>query len=271
MLGQHRSTQRKPLRDDTDERLLTADIVELAKRYGRYGYRRIHGLLAHVGWEISLSVVERIWRREGLKVPKKQPKRRRLWLNDGSCIRLRPERKGHVWSYDFVEDITHNGRKYRMLNIIDEFSRECLAMVPQRQFRSDDVLAVLADLFIEHGPPEHIRSDNGPEFAAKAVRQWLGNVGVKTLFIAPGSPWENGYIESFNARLRDELLNGEIFYTLDEVRVITGWWRDHYNKIRPHSSLGYRPPAPETVTPSWPPGSAALRRSPSLASAGVLN
>ena len=172
MLGQHRSTQRKPLRDDTDERLLTADIVDLAKHYGRYGYRRVHGLLAHVGWEISLSVVERIWRREGLKVPKKQPKRRRLWLNDGSCIRLRPERPGHVWSYDFVEDITHNGRKYRMLNIIDEFSRECLAMVPQRRFRSDDVLAVLADLFIEHGPPEHIRSDNGPEFAAKAVRQW---------------------------------------------------------------------------------------------------
>jgi transposase InsO family protein len=167
VLCQHRSTQRKRLKDDADERLLTADIRELARLYGRYGYRRIHALLAQAGWDISLSVVERIWRREGLKVPQKQPKRRRLWLNDGSCIRLRPERPGHVWSYDFVEDITWNGRKYRMLNIVDEFSRECLAMVPQRRFHSDDVLAVLADLFVEHGPPEHVRSDNGPEFAAR--------------------------------------------------------------------------------------------------------
>jgi putative transposase len=271
VIGQYRSTQRKPLRDDGDERRLTADIIELAKQYGRYGYRRIHHLLQQAGWEIGLSVVERIWRREGLKVPKKQPKRRRLWLNDGSCIRLRPERPGHVWSYDFVEDITQNGRKYRMLNIIDEFSRECLAMVPQRRFRSDDVLAVLADLFIEHGPPEHIRSDNGPEFAAKAVRHWLARVGVRTLFIEPGSPWENGYIESFNARLRDELLNGEIFYTLAEVRVITGWWREHYNKIRPHSALGYRPPAPETITPNWPISPALLRRPATLASEAALN
>lgn len=271
VLCQHRSTQRKRLKDDADERLLTADIIELARLYGRYGYRRIRALLAQAGWDISLSVVERIWRREGLKVPQKQPKRRRLWLNDGSCIRLRPERPGHVWSYDFVEDITWNGRKYRMLNIVDEFSRECLAMVPQRRFRSDDVLAVLADLFVEHGPPEHVRSDNGPEFAAKAVRAWLGKVGVNTLFIEPGSPWENGYIESFNARLRDELLNGEIFYTLDEVRVVTGWWRDHYNKIRPHSALGYRPPAPEAIMPSWPLGSATLRLPSSLASDDALN
>lgn len=271
VLCQHRSTQRKRLKDDADERLLTADIIELARLYGRYGYRRIHALLAHAGWDISLSVVGRIWRREGLKVPQKQPKRRRLWLNDGSCIRLRPERAGHVWSYDFVEDMTQNGRKYRMLNIVDEFSRECLAMVPQRRFRSDDVLAVLADLFVEHGPPEHVRSDNGPEFAAKAVRAWLGKVGVNTLFIEPGSPWENGYIESFNARLRDELLNGEIFYTLDEVRVVTGWWRDHYNKLRPHSALGYRPPAPEAIRPSWPLGSATLRLPSSLASGDALN
>ena len=265
MIGQHRSTQRKAPKDNADEQRLTADVIELARQYGRYGYRKIHGLVQQAGWEISLSVVERIWRREGLKVPKKQPKRGRLWLNDGSCIRLRAERPGHVWSYDFVEDITHNGRKYRMLNIIDEYSRECLAMVPQRRFRSDDVLAVLADLFVEHGPPEHIRSDNGPEFAARAVRDWLGKVGVKTLFIEPGSPWENGYIESFNARLRNELLDGEIFYTLEEVRVISGWWREHYNKIRPHSALGNRPPAPQAILPRWPIGTAALRRSPILA------
>ena len=268
VIGQHRSTQRKRPQDDGDERRLTADVVELAKQYGRYGYRRIHRMLGR-GWNISLSVVERIWRREGLKVPRKQPKRRRLWLNDGSCIRLRPERPNHVWSYDFVEDVIRNGRKYRMLNIIDEFSRECLAMVPQRRFPAEDVLAVLADLFIERGPPEHIRSDNGPEFAAKAVRQWLARVGVQTLFIEPGSPWENGYIESFNARLRDELLNGEIFYTLEEVRIITGQWREHYNKVRPHSALGYRPPAPEAALPSWPFGSAPLRLPANLASAGA--
>ena len=185
----HRSTQRKRPQDDGDERRLTADVVELAKKYGRYGYRRIHRMLG-AGWNISLSVVERDWRREGLKVPRKQPRRRRLWLNDGSCIRLRPERPNHVWSYDFVEDVIRSGRKYRMLKIIDEFSRECLAMVPQRRFPSEDVLAVLADLFVERGPPEHIRSDNGPEFAAKAVRRWLARVGVRTLFIEPGSPWE---------------------------------------------------------------------------------
>ncbi|MEH3123701.1 MAG: IS3 family transposase [Sphingomonas phyllosphaerae] len=267
VLGQPRSTQRHPPRDDTDEQRLTADIIALATNYGRYGYRRIHALLGNAGWQVSLSVVERIWRREGLKVPKRQPKRRRLWLGDGSCIRLRPQHRGHVWSYDFVEDRTHNGRKFRMLNIIDEFSRECLAMVPLRRFRSNDVIDVLADLFIEHGPPQHIRSDSGPEFVAHAVQGWLGRLGVTTLYIEPGSPWENGYIESFNARLRDELLNGEIFYSLEEVRCVTNWWRDHYNRARPHSSLGYRPPAPETtMMPTWPLGSAALRLPSTLAS-----
>ena len=267
VLVQHRSTQRHRPKEDGDEQRLTADIIALAKDYGRYGYRRIHALLGNAGWQVSLSVVERIWRREGLKVPKRQPKRRRLWLGDGSCIRMRPQYRGHVWSYDFVEDQTRNGRKFRMLNIIDEFSRECLAMVPLRRFRSNDVIDVLADLFIAHGPPEHIRSDNGPEFVAHAVREWLGRLGVTTLYIEPGSPWENGYIESFNARLRDELLNGEIFYSLEEVRCVTGWWRDHYNRLRPHSSLGYRPPAPETVKmPAWPLGSATLRLPPRLAS-----
>lgn len=272
VLGQHRSTQRHLPKDDTDEHRLTADIIALAKDYGRYGYRRIHALLGRAGWQVSLSVVERIWRREGLKVPKRQPKRRRLWLGDGSCIRLRPQHRGHVWSYDFVEDRTHNGRRYRMLNIIDEFSRECLAMVPLRRFRSNDVIDVLADLFIEHGPPGHIRSDNGPEFVANAVREWLGRLGVITLYIEPGSPWENGYIESFNARLRDELLNGEIFYSLEEVGIVTGWWREHYNRMRPHSSLQYRPPAPETIkVPAWPLGSAALHLPARLASEAHIN
>lgn len=193
--------------------------------------------------------VERIWRLEGLKVPQKQPKRGRLWLNDGSCIRLRPTHRGHVWSYDFVADRTHDGKAFRMLTVIDEFSRECLAIHVQRQIKSDDVLAVLAELFTRHGPPEHIRSDNGAEFTATAVREWLGRIGVNTLYIEPGSPWENGYCESFNGKLRDELLNGEIFYTLKEAQIVIESWRQHYNTIRPHSSLGYIPPAPETVLP----------------------
>ncbi len=265
VLVQHRSTQRHRSRDDADEQRLTADIVALARDYGRYGYRRIHALLGHAGWQVSLSVVERIWRREGLKVPKRQPKRRRLWLGDGSCIRLRPQHRGHVWSYDFVEDQTHNGRKYRMLNIIDEFSRECLAMVPLRRFRSNDVIDVLADLFIEHGSPEHIRSDNGPEFVANAVREWLGRLGVTTLYIEPGSPWENGYIESFNARLRDELLNGEIFYSLEEVRIVTSWWREHYNRAA-------QQPRKSTTSARNDPGAslaARLRGAPPPAQAGI--
>ena len=218
-------------------------------RYGRYGYRRIRRMLVDEGWRVNVKRVWRIWRREGLKVPSKQPKRGRLWLNDGSCVRLRPERPNHVWSYDFVQDRTEDGRAFRMLCVIDEFTRRCLAIVVARRLRSDDVLQCLTDLFVAHGPPQHIRSDNGPEFAAKAVRQWLGKLGVKTLFIEPGSPWENGYCESFNSKLRDELLNGEIFTTLYEAQVLIENWRRHYNAVRPHSSLGYRPPAPQAILP----------------------
>ena len=199
--------------------------------------------------------VERIWRQEGLKVPAKQPKRGRLWLNDGSCVRLRAEHRNHVWSYDFVEDRTQDGRKYRMLNVIDEYTHECLAIRVARRLRSTDIIDVLSDLFILRGVPGHIRSDNGPEFIAKAVRDWIGAVGAQTAYIAAGSPWENGYIESFNARLRDELLNGEIFYSLKEAQIIIESWRQHYNRIRPHASLGYRAPAPEVFVPgltAWP-------------------
>jgi putative transposase len=249
VLGQPRTTQRRrpAVRDDEDA--LTAAIIRLATAYGRYGYRRVTALLRGEGWRVNLKRVYRIWRREGLKVPQKQPKRGRLWLNDGSCIRLRPEREGHVWSYDFVQDRTQDGRAFRMLTVIDEYTRRCLAIVVARKLNADEVLHCLTDLFTIHGPPEHIRSDNGPEFAAKAVRGWLGRVGVKTLFIEPGSPWENGYNESFNSKLRDELLNGEIFTTLYEAKALIERWRSHYNAIRPHSSLGYRPPAPETILP----------------------
>ena len=248
-LGQHRSTQRRPKTGRPDEKRLTDEVVRLASKYGRYGYRRIAALLRNDGWTVNVKRVERIWRLEGLKVPKKQPKRSRLWLNDGSCVRLQPQHKGHVWSYDFVADRTHDGKAFRMLTVIDEYSRECLAVHIQRQLKGDDVLAVLADLFCRHGPPQHIRSDNGAEFTAVAVRNWLGRVGVKTLFIEPGSPWENGYCESFNSKLRDELLNGEIFYSLREAQILIEDWRRHYNTVRPHSSIGYRPPAPEAVLP----------------------
>ena len=249
VVGQHRSTQRKRPYGRPDEDALTGDIVRLTSRYGRYGYRRITALLRSDGWHVNAKRVERIWRREGLKVPRKHPKRGRLWLNDGSCVRLRAERPGHVWSYDFVVDRTHDGRAFRMLTVIDEFTRQSLAIHVDRKLTSESVLDCISDLFITHGPPEHIRSDNGAEFTAQVVRDWLNRLGVKTLFIEPGSPWENGYNESFNGKLRDELLNTEIFHTLKEAKVLIERWQQHYNTIRPHSSLGYRPPAPEAILP----------------------
>jgi len=248
VLDQSRSTQRRTLSLPSDEQQLTGDIIALATKYGRYGYRRITALPNNdCGWQVNHKRVERIWRKEGLKVPQKQPKRKRLWLNDGSCIRLRPEHRDHVWSYDFVTTRTSNGRAFRMLNIMDEYTRECLAILVKRRITSQDVTERLFELFMMKGIPEHIRSDNGPEFTAKAIRDWLNKLGVKTLFIEPGNPWENGYIESFNGKLRDELLNREIFTTLTEAKVLIEQWRIEYNHIRPHSSLGYRPPAPEAV------------------------
>lgn len=250
VLGQHRSTQRKKPQGRVDENALTRVITDLASQYGRYGYRRIHWLLGKKGWHVSLGRVKRIWRREGLKVPQKQPKRGRLWLNDGSCIRLRPTHRNHVWSYDFVQDRTHDGKAFRMLCVIDEFSRQSLTIHTRRKLNSQDVLHVLGKLFVRHGPPEHIRSDNGPEFVASAVREWLGRLNIKTLYIEPGSPWENGYCESFNGKLRDECLNMEIFYTLKEAQILIEQWRRYYNTERPHSSLGYQPPAPEATLQS---------------------
>jgi transposase InsO family protein len=248
-LGQHRSTQRKVPQGRADEQRLTDDIIELANQYGRYGYRMVAGMLNNAGWCVNHKRVERIWRREGLKVPQKQKKKGRLWLNDGSCVRLRPERPNHVWSYDFVQDRTADGRVYRTLNIIDEYTREALMIRVDRKLNSTDVLEVLTDLFILRGPPDYIRSDNGPEFIAQKVRDWIAAVGAQTAYIEPGSPWENGYCESFNARFRDELLNGEIFYSLREAQILIEQWRIHYNTVRPHSALGYRPPAPETIVP----------------------
>ena len=237
VVGQHRSTQRRLPTPRSDQENLTQAVINLAEKYGRYGYRRITALLNREGWRVSVGRVYRIWRREGRKVPQKQPKRGRLWLNDGSCVRLRPAHKGHVWSYDFVQDRTHEGKVFRMLCIIDEFTRECLAIRVERRLNSRDVLDELGELFVRHGPPEHIRSDNGPEFIATALREWLERLGTKTLYIEPGSPWENGYCESFNSKLRDELLAREIFYDLREAKVLIEGWRIHYNTYRPHSSL----------------------------------
>jgi putative transposase len=244
-----RSSVRYASEPRSDELPLTAAVIELAGQYGRYGYRRIHALLQTRGWSLSRSRVERIWKREGLKVPIKQPKRGRLWLADGSCVRLRPEYPHHVWSWDFVMERTHDGHVLKILVLIDEYSRTCLALHVARRIRSNDVIDVLADAMIEHGVPAYLRSDNGPEMVAKNLRRWLAAVGAQTLYIEPGSPWENGYCESFNGKFRDELLNGEIFYTLREARTIIEQWRHHYNTTRPHSALNYRPPATETILP----------------------
>jgi transposase InsO family protein len=246
-IQQPRSSQRYKPVVANDEGPLTQQIIKIAAKYGRYGYRRITALLQNEGWQVNHKRVERIWRCEGLKVPQKQPKRGRLWLNDGSCIRLRPEYPNHVWSYDFVMDITHNGRPFRMLTLIDEYTRECLSIKVGRKLKTENVLECLTELFCARGIPKHIRSDNGSEFTAKRIRKWLQELGTKTLFIEPGSPWENGYIESFNGKLRDELLNREIFYTLEEAKILIEKWRKEYNQIRPHSSLGYKPPVPEAI------------------------
>ena len=224
----------------------------LASNYGRYGYRRVTAMLNDSGMVVGKDRVQRIWRREGLKVPQKQPKRSRLWLNDGSCIRLRPEYPNHVWSFDFLEAPTHDGRRLRLMTLIDEFSRKCLAIRVARRINAIGVIETLADAMLFEGIPVHIRSDNGPEMVAKVLRQWLSELGTKSLYIEPGSPWENGYCESFNGKLRDECLNGEIFYSLREAQVVIESWRIHYNTKRPHSALGYRPPAPVTITPPPP-------------------
>jgi len=246
-LGQLRTSQRyisvpNPFREKLRER-----IIAIAKEYGRYGYKTVTSMLQMEGWEVGRDKVYSIWREEGLKVPQKQPKRARLWFTDGSCMRLRAERPNHVWSYDFVADTTREGRPFKILNIVDEYTRECLATHVARRVRSKDVVFVLADLILKRGVPTHIRSDNGPEFIAKHLCSWFKRIGVAPLYIEPGSPWENGYVESFNGKMRYQLLDGEIFYTLKEAQVIINKWREHFNKFRPHSSLGGRPPVPETL------------------------
>jgi putative transposase len=232
-------------------------MIELAREHPRYGYRRITALLRREGWSVNRKRVHRLWRQAGLKVPQVQRKRRRLGSSDNSCTRRRSERPNHVWSYDFVLDQTADGRRLKVLPIVDEYTRECLTIEVERSLTAEDVVSTLEYLFEVRGEPEHIRSDNGPEFIAEAVKGWLARRGAKTLYIAPGSPWENAYSETFNSRLRDELLDREVFESLKEAKVLLEDHRLDYNHRRPHSSLGYRTPA-EFAAACQRPASAAL-------------
>ena len=243
-LGQPRSTQRyRPKRPDADRQLI-AEMRRLVDVYPRYGCERVHPLLSDTGWCVNFKRIHRLWKQEHLQVPRRQHKRRRLPGNSrNSCVRYRATHRNHVWSYDFVMDRTEDGQQLKILTVIDEYTRECLAIEVGRTFTCRDVKLTLGYLFAIRGAPEHIRSDNGPEFIAKTVRRWLDRAAVKTLFIAKGSPWENGYVESFNGKLRDELLNRELFLSLAEARYVLDEWRLHYHEVRPHSGLNWQTPA----------------------------
>jgi transposase InsO family protein len=258
VLGQARNTQRYRFRQPEKDRPLIDDLLRVTVKHPRYGYRRVTILLREDGWLVNFKRVYRLWCQEGLKVHRKQHKRLWLGTSANSCDRKRPEHYNHVWSYDLLSDRLENGRRIRMLSVIDEFTRECLALDVGRNFRGGDVVEVLRYLFAVRGEPQYIRSDNGPEFTCNAVKKWLKTTGVKTLFIAPGSPWENGYIESFNGKLRDELLNRELFVHINEARYVADRWRMDYNHYRPHSSLGYMSPAAFAAT-CLESGSATLR------------
>jgi putative transposase len=226
-----------------EEKRLVEEMLMLVRQYPRYGYRFIWAKLRQQGWRANRKRVYRLWRREGLKVPQKQHKKRRLGHGDNSCVRRKAEHKDHVWTWDFIHDRTADGRPMKWLSIVDEYTRECLALEVERGITSRRVIDVLVELFRIRGVPKHIRSDNGSEFIAEAIRRWLGLAGVETLYVAPASPWENGYAESFHSRLRSELTDGEEFTSLTEAKHLADAWRLEYNHRRPHSSLGYRPPA----------------------------
>jgi len=242
-LGQARSTQRyKPKLPDKDKPVID-DLLVLHVTHPRYGYRRITIKLREKGWLINFKRVYRIWCQEGFKILKKQHKKLHIGCSANACNRKLPEHYNHIWSYDFLSEKLENGRLVKLLVVIDEFTRECLAIDVNRRIKGPDVVEVLRYLFAVRGEPDYIRSDNGPEFASKAVKKWLDASGVKTLFVAPGSPWENGYVESFNSKFRDELLNRELFLHIDELRYVADRWRMDYNHYRPHSSLAYMAPA----------------------------
>ena len=242
-LGQPRSTQRYQAQTPDDEARLVHQMLELVRQHPRFGYRRIWALLVADGWRVNVKRIERLWRREGLKVPRKPRKKRRLGSSANACHRRRAERMNDVWCWDFVFDHTTRGTTLKWLSIVDEFTRECLTLKVDRRLTAEDVIDTLAELFAARGVPRHIRSDNGPEFIAKAIQKWTQQLEIGTLYIAPGAPWENGYAESFHSKLRDEFLGTEIFESLHEARQLTTQWKRGYNQVRPHSSLGYVTPA----------------------------
>ena len=223
-------------------------LIRLAKQYGRYGYRKITRLLQLEGWKVNHKKVERIWREEGLQLPHRHKKRRRLYHKDSSVIRLRPQYPNHIWSVDFVHDKLSNGRSYKMLTVLDEYTRQALCVAVKTQMGSADVLEILFPLFMKHGRPSYIRSDNGPEFIARHLQEWLTRVGIRPIQISPGSPWENGYNERFNGTLRKEILNAEWFSTTKQAQIVINQWLRQYNHIRPHQALNMRPPVPETLS-----------------------
>jgi len=257
-VGQPRSTQRYLPRPRDDERSLVKRMRELSGKHPRYGYRRITALLRREGWAVNRKRVHRLWKREGLKVPSRQHKKRRWGTSDEGVIHRRAEHINHVWSYDFVMDETEDGRRLKVLPILDEYTRECLALEVERSITAQDVIAVLEYLFLVRGAPKFLRSDNGPEFIAEAVKAWLKPLHVKPAYIEPGSPWENAYSESFGSRLRDEFLNREVFANVREAKVLAEDYRRDYNEARPHSSLGYVAPA-EFARACVASGSATLR------------
>ena len=252
--GQHRSSQRYEAQRPDDEPGIITRMLELVREHPRFGYRRIAKLLQREGHRVGFDRAYRLWRREGLQVPRKARKKRRLGASDQGCIRHRVERRNHVWAWDFVFDRTSSGSSLKWLAIIDEYTRECLALKAGRRIQHEDVKDVLRGLFLAHGIPEHIRSDNGPEFIAHGLRSWLERSGIGPLYISPGSPWENGYAESFNSRLRDEFLNCEVFDHVQSAQAMGTAWRVAYNEYRPHSALGYQTPAEfgRTCTDSTP-------------------
>ena len=243
VLGQHRSTQRQRPKAKDGEQRLVARVLELVRQHPRYGYRRVWALLRRDGWRVNRKRVFRLWRQQGLKVPRKQRKKRRLGSSVNSCVRRPAGHKGHVWAWDFLHDRTADGRPLKWLTLVDEYTRECLALEVRRGMTARAVVAVLAEVVRTRGVPAHVRSDNGPEFIARAIHAWVSAAGLETLYIAPGAPWENGYAESFNSKVRDELLNAEEFASLLEAQVLGREWQRAYNHERPHSSLGYRTPA----------------------------
>jgi putative transposase len=260
VLGQPRATQRQqPKKPKEGEERLLARMLELVGQHPRYGYRRIWALLRREGWQVNRKRIYRLWIRQGLRVPRKQHKKRRLGSSANGCVRRRAECGNHVWAWDFIHDRTSDGRALKWLTLVDEYTRECLALEVRRGMTAKAVTEVLAGVVRARGAPAHIRSDNGPEFIAEVIRVWVSQVGIETLYIEPGSPWENGYAESFNSKVRDELLNAEIFSSLLEAGVLGKAWKQEYNHVRPHSSLGYRTPA-EFGASCPRADSAALRR-----------